>query len=358
MTSAVVDSAQSPAETRIGWSGDFYTASDAHWLLGKCLEKQIREIDALLGHPGQLTVLEMGPGKGLLARDLLQACNESQSNYSQRLRYILIERSPIMRQAQEENLRGFVQKGWTIEWFTSLNELSSESVEGVIFSNELVDAFPVHRVTVAKDQVREIFVNYKDGKLGECVGDLSTTDISSYLDGVSVGWPDGYTTEVHLESERWLQTVAKLLRRGFVLTIDYGHTAQDYYDVSRKDGTLLCYHRHRVCANPYIRVGEQDMTAHVNFTALAKSGSESGLTVTGFTNLMNFLLGLEADRMLAALDPESDEMQAAIRFLRPQSMGQTFKVLIQHKQVDGPSLAGLKFRPFFEGALLGQGQES
>lgn len=358
MTAAVVDGAPSPAESRIGWSGDFFTASDAHWLLGRCLEKQIDEIDVLLGHPVQFTVLEMGPGKGLLARDVLQACLESESDYSQRLRYVLIEHSPIMRQAQEENLREFVEKGWAIEWFASLDELAPESVEGVMVSNELVDAFPVHRVKLAEHGLREIFVDHQDGELFERLGDVSTTAIPAYFAGIQNEWPEGYTTEAHLESERWMQDVARVLGRGFVLTIDYGHTAQDYYDVSRKDGTLLCYHKHRVSSDPYVRVGAQDMTAHVNFSALAKRGLEAGLQITGFTNLMSFLLGLKADRMLEALDPESAEMQAAIQFLRPQSMGQTFKVLIQHTRVETPSLAGLTYRPFFEGALLGPGLEN
>ena len=226
-----------------------------------------------------------------------------------------------MRQTQEENLGRFIDQGWSIEWFASLSALSHESLEGVIFSNELVDAFPVHRVKVSNDTLQEVFIDHENGELCERLNDLSTSDISTYLGGIQNGWPEGYTTEVHLESEQWMEDVAQVLQRGFVVTIDYGHTGQDYYDVSRKDGTFLCYYKHRVSSNPYVRIGEQDMTAHVNFSALAKRGSESGLHVTGFTNLMNFLLGLGVDRMLESLDPESEEMQAAIQFFAPTKLG-------------------------------------
>ena len=143
-----------------------------------------------------------------------------------------------------------------------------------------------------------------------------------------------------------------------VLTIDYGHTVKDYYGSSRKNGTLLCYYRHTVSDQPYRHVGEQDITAHVNFTGLALAGERVGLSVAGFTNLMSFLLSLGAEEMLAGLEQESKELQSAIHLLRPNGMGETFKVLIQQKGMDPPSFQGLRYRPFFEGVLFGIGSES
>ena len=206
---------------------------------------------------------------------------------------------------------------------------------------------------VVNNALKEVFVNYQGGEFFEEVSDVSTSEVRAYLAGVEGEWLEGYCTEVHIESVRWMKEVARVLQRGVVVTIDYGHTEQDYYESSRKGGTLLCYHRHSVSTNPYVRVGKQDITAHVNFTALARSGNRSGLSVTGFTNLINFLLGLGADQMLAELNPESEEMQSAIQFLRPHSLGQTFKVLVQHKEIELPILQGLRFRPFFGEALLG-----
>ncbi|GJL64105.1 MAG: SAM-dependent methyltransferase [Nitrospirales bacterium] len=361
MTVGTQASGESTQDSRIGWSGDFYTSSDVHPLLAQCLIKQIREMDELLGRPSQLTVVEMGPGKGLLARDVLRACVNEDADLSARLTYVLIERSPVMQKIQAHHLGEFLEKGWPIEWHTSLSALDQHSVHGVMLCNELVDALPVHRVRVSDHRIHEVFVDFQGGTLCEHLGELSTSDIQDYLacytDGLSLKWPDGYSTEVHLELLNWMEEVARVLQRGFVLTIDYGHTASDYYDMSRKDGTLVCYHKHTASSNPFVRVGDQDITAHVNFSALAGKGTQIGLSVTGFTNLMNFLLGLGADEMLADVDPESEEMQSAIQFLRPQSMGQTFKFLVQHKAIESPTLAGLKFRPFFEEALLGVGSE-
>ncbi len=361
MTVGAQASDASLEDSRIGWTGDFYTSSDVHPLLARCLIKQIQEMDALLGHPTPFMVVEMGPGKGLLARDILQACVGDDSDLSSRLTYILIERSPVMRATQERNLRDSMEKGCSIEWHASLSALAHDSVHGLVFSNELVDALPVHRVSMVNKRLHEVFVDYQDGQFCERLGEPSSPDILAYIESYAGGndrtWPESYRTEVHLESVRWMADVAHVLQRGFVLTIDYGHTASDYYDVSRNDGTLLCYHKHSASSNPYVRVGEQDLTAHVNFSALASQGIHVGLSVTGFTNLMHFLLGLGADRMLADVDPESEEMQSAIQFLRPHSMGQTFKILVQHKALEPPTLAGLKFRPFFEKALLGVGSE-
>ncbi len=357
MTVGSPSSDQVKEDSRIGWSGDFYTASDVHPLLAQCVCKQIRECDELLGHPTRFTVIEMGPGKGLFAQELLRECSKLNSDFSQRLTYLLVERSQVMKSIQERNLHEYIEKGWLVEWHSSLADLDTQSVHGVVFSNEFVDALPVHRIKRTEKTLKEIMVDYRDGEFCERCEDLTISDIDDYLDGMDTQWPQGYCTEIHLESVRWMKDVARVLERGFVLTIDYGHTAQDYYDVSRKDGTLLCYYQHKVSTNPYVRVGEQDITAHVNFTALATHGLHGGLKVTGYTNLMNFLLGLGADMMLSQLDPGSEEMQLAIQFLRPQSMGQTFKVFIQHKGVESPSLAGLTFRPFFDGALLGTGPE-
>ena len=268
-----------------------------------------------------------------------------------RLSYLLIECSPAMRASQEHHLGEFLQKGLSIQWASSLSELETGQVIGVIFSNEFVDALPVHRVTMKNGSLKEVFVEADGEGFGERLGPLSSVEISTYLKDSRVNLPEGYTTEVHLDALRWIGEVDRVLNTGVVLTIDYGHTAQDYYGPSRQNGTLLCYYRHRVSDQPYAHVGEQDITAHVNFSGLALAGERTGLSVTGFTNLMSFLLSLGAEEMLAGLDQESRELQSAIHLLRPNGMGETFKVFIQHKGMNAPSLKGLRYRPFFEGAL-------
>ncbi len=128
-----------------------------------------------------------------------------------------------------------------------------------------------------------------------------------------------------------MEQVARRMDRGFVLTIDYGHTAQDLYGPERKDGTFLCYFQQLTDDVPFIRVGEQDMTAHVDFSSLAAVGEKQGLHVTGFTNQMSFLMGLGVEDMIGQLDPESPEFRAAIHLLKPDGMGRTFKMLVQHE---------------------------
>jgi SAM-dependent MidA family methyltransferase len=149
----------------------------------------------------------------------------------------------------------------------------------------------------------------------------------------------------------WMEQVARRMDRGFVLTIDYGHTAQDLYGPERKDGTFLCYFQQGTNDDPFIRVGEQDMTAHVDFSSLASVGVTQGLQVTGFTNQMSFLMGLGVEEMIEKLEPETPTFSAAIHLLKPDGMGSTFKVLVQHKGISRPELGGLKFKPFFGSAL-------
>ena len=141
------------------------------------------------------------------------------------------------------------------------------------------------------------------------------------------------------------------IRRGIAITIDYGHTAQDLYSADRSGGTLLCYYSQMTSEDPYTRIGQQDMTAHVDFTSLATVGEAHGLHVTGFTNQMSFLMGLGVEDMIANLEPESPDFRAAIHLLRPDGMGSTFKVLVQHKGIERPAMDGLTFKPFFGEAL-------
>ena len=342
---------------RIGWSGDFYTAPDVHPLLAKTIFKQVDEVDDLLNHPSPFTVIEMGGGKGLLARDFFRECENIAPELKTRLTYVFIERSPIMRRTQEHNLQEFLQRGYSIRWASSLSELQAQDVTGVVFSNEFVDALPIHRVRMSDHSLQEVFVDSEGDGFVERLGAPSTAELQEYLDSLYVQLPEGYATEIHLEAGRWMKEVARVLARGIVLTIDYGHVAQDYYRADRKDGTLLCYYRHTVVQDPYVHVGQQDITAHVNFSGLVVTGEEAGLSLTGYTNLMNFLLGLGAETMLAGLDQDSPELQSAIHLLRPNGMGSTFKVLIQHRGLEKPSLEGLRFRPFFDDVLLGTGSQ-
>lgn len=339
-----------PTQERIGWSGDFYTSSDVHPILGQALARQAQQLDTLLGHPDPFTVVEMGAGKGLLARDFLTACRNAPANLRDRLRYILIERSAAMRTQQQNNLAPWVGQAGRVAWLDRLEDLPPDSVTGLFFSNELVDALPVHRLAVLDGRPQEVYVEYRDERFSEVYRPLSN-ELTAYLREGGINLPDGYRAEINLDAVDWMTQVAQVMARGAVLTIDYGHTAEDLYGPDRKNGTFLCYYHQTTSEDAYDRVGEQDMTAHVDFTALAQTGQQAGLDVTGFTNQMSFLIGLGAEQLLESLQPESPEFYAAIHLLRPDGMGRTFKVLIQHKGMAKPELDGLKFQPFF-GSIL------
>jgi SAM-dependent MidA family methyltransferase len=211
---------------------------------------------------------------------------------------------------------------------------------------------------MAGGQPQELFVDYHDGKFTEVLRPLSTPQLATYLRRLKLTLPEGYRAEINLLALEWIKQVAQTLDRGVVLTIDYGHTAQDLYGPDRPRGTFLCYFHQMASENPFERIGIQDMTAHVDFSSLATVGEDAGLCVTGFTNQMSFLMGLGIENMIAQLEPESPEFRAAIHLLKPEGMGRTFKILVQHKGIEQPVLDGLRFTPFFGTALtLNQAQD-
>jgi SAM-dependent MidA family methyltransferase len=336
---------------RIGWSGDFYTSSDVCPILSRAIIAQVRQMDELLGCPIPFTIVEMGAGKGVFARDCLTAIETAQDDFASRVRYVLVEKSPAMRELQRRNLVPWLNKLGLVTWVEDFHSLALQSVTGLLFSNELIDAFPVHRVQVKAGRTEELYVDFQDGRFVDCVKPLSTEALVQYLPQWNATWPEGYRTEVNLHALDWVKQVAQRIDRGFIVTIDYGHTAQDLYGPERKGGTFLCYFRQQANDDPFMRVGEQDMTAHVNFSSLASVGEAQGLHVTGFTNQMSFLMGLGVEDMIGKLDPESQAFRAAIHLLKPDGMGSTFKVLVQHKGISRPELDGLKFKPFFGSAL-------
>jgi SAM-dependent MidA family methyltransferase len=343
----------------IGWSGDFYTSSDVHPILGRAIAAQARQMDELLSRPTPFTIVEMGAGKGLLARDCLAELQAREDDFASRIRYVLIERSPAMQALQQQHLAPWLNKPGLVTWLEGMDALAPQSVTGLFFSNELVDAFPVHRIQMLGGQAKELFVDYREGGFKECLKPLSNLALEQQLQRLKPAWPEGYRTEVNLQALEWMEQVAERIDRGFVLTIDYGHTAQDLYGPDRKDGTFLCYHQQLTGDVPYVRIGQQDMTAHVDFTSLATVGATAGLNVTGFTNQMSFLMGLGVEEMIGQLDPESPEFGAAIHLLKPDGMGRTFKILVQHRGIEQPDLDGLKFKPFFGSALtLNEAAES
>jgi SAM-dependent MidA family methyltransferase len=337
----------------IGAGGDYWTSSEVHPIYGGLLARQIAQAAGAIAPAGVFTLLEMGAGRGTLAGHLLTALQGEHKDLLDRLQYLIIERSPGMIRRQQEHLLPFIQNGISVHWLPDLAALAPDSITGAILSNELVDAFPVHRVVQRPLGLREIFVGWcaASGAFIEVEAPPVDPSVDQYFQRLGIRFEDGQRAEVNLEAIDWMRQVARRLTKGIVLTVDYGHTASDLYSPLRKDGTVLCYYRETVSDNPYVKVGLQDITAHVDFTSLALIGEQEGLAVTGFTNQLHFLMGLGIDQAFAGLDPESKDSGFLRRLLRPGGMGTTFKVLIQHKGMAAPALDGLKSRPFLLDAL-------
>ena len=339
------------AGPRIGREGDYYTSLDVHPVFAELVGRQIVQAADTISPTGEFTIVEMGAGKGLLAQHLLNTFRRDHPDLLSRLRYLLVERSPAMVETQKQRLRDLTGAGVSIAWVPALDAVPADSITGVFLSNELVDAFPVHRVVKRPVGLREIFVGWDGAHFIEIEAPPFSPELEAYFARIGISLEVGQQAEVNLQALKWMKQVGTRLRRGLVVTIDYGHAATDLFAPARKTGTLLGYYRHNVSDSPYIRVGQQDLTAHVDFTSLALAGQDVGLEVTGFTNQLHFLIGLGIESSFAGLDPESPQSAAMRELLRPDGMGTTYKILIQHKGISAPQLGGLRSRPYFLDAL-------
>ncbi|TLY38212.1 MAG: SAM-dependent methyltransferase [Nitrospirae bacterium] len=339
------------AGPRIGLEGDYYTSLDVHPIFAELVGRQIAQAAEAIVPSGEFTIVEMGAGKGLLAKHLLNAYRRDKPDFLARLRYLLVERSPAMVETQKQRLLELTDAGVNIAWVPDLDAVSADSITGVFLSNELVDAFPVHRLVKRPLGLREIFVGWDGSRFIEIEAPPFSPDLEAYFARIGISLEVGQQAEVNLQALEWMRQVGTRLRRGLVVTIDYGHAAADLFAPARKTGTLLGYYRHTVSDSPYVHVGQQDLTAHVDFTSLALAGQDMGLEVTGFTNQLHFLIGLGIESTFADLDPESPQSAAMRELLRPDGMGTTYKILIQHKGMSAPQLDGLRSRPYFLDAL-------
>ncbi len=338
-------------QTRIGAEGDFFTAPHLGTDFGELLAEQLVEMWEILDQPQPFTLVEMGAGQGILAADILQYIQRQYPRCFEVIDYRIIEKSPALKAEQRQKLRDTIASTVSVQW-CNWEDLPDASITGCFFSNELVDALPVHQVVVRDRQLREIYVSLNEDREShpsnhnyfiEIEGELSTPQLQSYfsplnIDLLSEIYPEGYRTEINLAALDWITTIAKKLKQGFVLTIDYGYPAKRYYQPSRSTGTLQCYYQHRHHNNPYLYLGQQDITAHVDFTALEKQGELAGLEVIGFTQQALFLMALGlGDRIGAIYQTSEQKLSEVLRkrealhsLLNPMGLG-GFGVLIQAK---------------------------
>ncbi len=301
---------------RIGRGGDFFTNVSVGPVFGELLGVQFAEMWEAMGKPALFTLLELGAHRGQLAADVRAWAGRDRPDFNAALHVTALDYP---------------------------GELP-DAVTGCIFSNELVDALPVHLITRRSGKWLELFVSVQNGQLTFAPGPCSSDALREEVLRLPLPDSDGFVTEVHLEAGRWMGRVARCLRRGFVLTIDYGYAAADYYAPHRKGGTLLCYHQHFSNSDPLVRVGEQDITSHVNFLALAGRGTAAGLALLGFCDQSRFVAGLLEKAGAAFLENLSPGATSQLKtLLHPELMGWTFRVLAQHRGMEDTQLSGMKF---------------
>jgi SAM-dependent MidA family methyltransferase len=314
----------------IGGAGqDFYTSSHLGTDFGELFAVQLVEFWEVLGKPNPFTLVEMGAGQGRLAEDILRYIAVSYSACNRVLDYVIVERSQQLQQVQQQRL------GKQARWL-QLEDLAA--VTGCFFSNELVDAFPVHRFVLEAGELQEIYVT---ADFQEVLGPPSTTRLAEYFKLVGIDLatlPSGYQSEVNLMALDWLGQVSRCLTRGYLLTLDYGYPATRYYQPSRRTGTLLAYHQHTSHDQFYHHLGNQDLTAHVDFTALERYGAACGLDKLGFTAQGPWLMALGLGERLTEVRESSQlslmqtlpRYQALRSLINPAGLG-GFGVLLQAK---------------------------
>ncbi|MGK7880922.1 MAG: class I SAM-dependent methyltransferase, partial [Crocosphaera sp.] len=284
-----------------------------------------------------------------LAGDILNYFKNKYPDFYQNINYIIVEESQGLIEQQKQNLQEFEQISWK-----SWEEITNNSIVGCVFSNELIDAFPVHQIIVENKTVKEVYVTWEDNVIKESIENISTPKLLDYFQLIEIDlttddYPENYRTEVNLKTLDWLKIVADKIKKGYLLTIDYGYSASKYYHSQRYQGTLNCYYQHRHHHNPYVNFGKQDITTHVNFTALEKQGNLLGLETVGLTQQGLFLMALGLGDRLSELSngnyslPEILKRRDALhQLINPTGLG-GFKVLIQGKEIDkNQTLQGLK----------------
>lgn len=339
----------------VGFRGDFITSPHLGPDFGQLLAVQLADCWDALCQPDPFDLVEVGPGQGLLAQQILHHLQTQFPPCFAASRYTLVEISPVLIAAQKQRLSPLIEAGATVQW-QSLDQIPPDSLIGCVFSNELIDALPVHLVEVTESGLQECYValDYsEDGSVqGFCdrIAPLFTPRLAQYFEDLGLNlspdtYPLGYRTEVNLAAQDWLHDIAQRLHRGYVLTIDYGYPAHRYYSPARSQGTLQAYSRHAHHNDPYAYIGQQDLTAHVNFTALEQWGDQIGLNKVGFTPQGLFLMALGlGDRIAALSDPSQTDLQQVIQrrdalhqLINPMGLG-NFGVLIQAKGLRQESL--------------------
>ncbi len=314
---------------KFGPEGDFITAPEISPLFSRCVARQCAQILRACDAP---TLLEFGAGSGVMAADILLELERLDALPQ---RYAILELSADLRARQHATLHArAAHLAARVVW---LERLPAIAFEGVILANELLDAMPVHRVRLTSGGATEQYVTWDQNCFSWTDGPLRDAVLHARIAALPADLPPNYTTEINLAAEGWVRTCAPLLQRGALLLFDYGFPAHEFYHPQRNDGTLVCHYRHRVHNDPLTLVGLQDITSHVDFSALAHAAHDSGLHVAGFSSQTHFLLATGIDRGIDENTSDIERWRIAQQIQKltsPAEMGELFKALALTRNLD------------------------
>ncbi|MBK5930948.1 class I SAM-dependent methyltransferase [Halochromatium salexigens] len=334
---------------KLGPKGDFVTAPEISPLFARCLAAPSREVLTTLGAHGAGCgdLLELGAGTGALAAELLTALA---AHGPLPERYLILEPSPDLAERQRRTLTERVPELCErCHWLERL----PEHFNGIILANEVLDAMPVHRFQISDEgRVQEVCVGIEGEGFAEILAEPAAPALQSAVEALQargLATQPGYRSEINLRLAPWTQALATMLNAGLLLLIDYGYPRAEFYLDERDQGTLMCHSRHRAHSDPYRNLGLQDITAHVDFSALAEAGQASGLELAGYTTQANFLIGCGIDALIAEAGADDPLAMLALtagakQLLLPSQMGERFQVLALSKGLDALRLGGFAVR--------------
>lgn len=323
----------SAGSRKLGEEGDFVTAPEISTLFSYCLAKSIQvAIESVIEGSN---ILEVGAGSGRMAADILL-----QMDKDHRLpkHYFILERSADLRERQKKTLKEKCPHlKELVEWLDDF----PDHFNGIVIANELLDALPVHRVKKQHGQWQELGVQWNERFewASEKILQPRLQQRLQLIEAEQGELAEGYTTEINLAAEDWINSIADRIDSGFILLIDYGYSQHEYYHPQRQQGTLLCHYRHLAHDDPFVYPGLQDITAHVDFTAMADMGLNAGLKVRGYTTQAFFLMDAGLNEYAGMVDSDDAEQQTKLageirRLTLPQEMGESFKVILLSKNTE------------------------
>jgi len=343
---------------RFGKAGDFYTSSDIHALFGRLLARQFEEMWRVLGQPGRIEVLELGPGRGLFARDVLDWSGKKFPAFYEALHYSLTERSEALQRKLATNLSRQLEAGKAsllpVPPGSGLLERAlPRDTPIILFANEFFDALPFEIL----GEKGKLFVDFRDGELVECWKQPTQHELE-LLDQYGVAPEPGERLEVSPIAQQFMLEIGNTIEHGLALVIDYGYTREEQL-ARRHRGTLMTFRQHAASASPYEAPGEQDITAHVNFTALSKAAERGAMQVQPLITQSQFLLGIGETNQFAdafeecAVPQERAKVALQLKHLiTPAGMGESFQVMLASKGVNPAAVANLSGLSFGRERLM------